>query len=55
MIMESRTDARVPNLQSISAIKFLPDLQKHLHFLGGLMQLRSDPVWTILPARVEVK
>src|SRR5262249_38712075 len=37
MIMESRTDARIPNLQGISTIKFVPDLQKHLHSLGGLL------------------
>jgi protease-4 len=55
MIMESRTDARVLNLQSISTIKFVPDLQKHLRSLDGLLQLRSDPVWAILPARVAVK
>jgi protease-4 len=55
MLMESRTDTRIPSLRNISAIKLAPDVQKHLRSLDSFLQLRSDPVWAILPARVEVR
>jgi protease-4 len=55
MLMESRTDTRIPSLRNISVMKLAPDVKKHLRSLDGFLQLRSDPVWAILPARVEVR
>jgi hypothetical protein len=33
----------------------LPELSGHLRNLGGLMQLRTEPVWLILPHGLNVR
>jgi protease-4 len=57
MLMEARTDARVPfsGMKHLPGIGAIPELSDHLQFAEGLLQLRREPVWTILPCRVQVR
>jgi protease-4 len=65
MLMESRSDTRLSSLRAgqvkgpmaaaVSISAALPELGRHFRHLEGLLQLRSDPVWVILPCRVEVR
>ena len=61
VLMESRSDTRLGEPRYISTRVLtqlgspLPEIGKHVRSLSGLLQLRADPVWTILPCRVEVK
>lgn len=59
VLMESRSDARMPDLRNadirIRISAEIPEIGRHVRFLSGLLHLRSDPVWAILPCRVEVK
>jgi protease-4 len=54
MLMDSKFDTRL----SVAGLQDLPlvgEVAKHLGFLQGMIQLRGEPVWTIVPFRVEVK
>lgn len=55
-LVESRLDARTP-LQGVSssALRKLPEVTGQLKLLEGLLQLRGEPVWAVLPFRVEVR
>jgi len=61
MLMESRSDSRLPRLHNAGlpelALKLaeLPELNRHFRSLEGLLRLRHDPVWAIMPCRVEVR
>ena len=61
VLMESRSDTRLGEPRYISTRVLtqlgspLPEIGKHVRSLSGFLQLRADPVWTILPCRVEVK
>lgn len=62
MLMESRSDTRLSVLSSArnahgwpSVSLAFPEMTHHFRSLEGLLQLRSDPVWTILPCRVDVR
>ena len=50
-LLEGRLDSKAPALSIPRMAKAanLPELSGHLRNLGGLMQLRSEPVWLILP------
>jgi protease-4 len=39
----------------VSLLRKVPELAGHLQSLGGLLQLRGEPVWLIMPHRVVVK
>ncbi len=65
MLMESRSDTRLSSLRTgrldgpmpaaVSGSAALPELARHFRHLEGLLQLRGDPVWTILPCQVEIR
>jgi len=61
VLMESRSDTRLGEPRYISTRVLtqlgspLPEIGKHVRSLSGLLQLRADPVWTMIPCRVEVK
>lgn len=61
MIMESRSDARLHVLNGARNVHgwpslglALPEMTRHFRLWEGLLQLRTDPVWTIMPCRVDV-
>jgi protease-4 len=39
----------------LSLLRKLPELSGHLHFVDGLLQLRGEPVWLIMPHRVAIR
>jgi protease-4 len=48
-LLESRAGTRLPLMDEV------PGLAAHLRSLDGLLQLRGEPVWAVLPYRIEVK
>jgi protease-4 len=57
MLMESRTETRLPlsGMKRLPGLGMFPELSDHVQFAEGLLQLRKEPVWTILPCRVQVR
>jgi hypothetical protein len=57
MLMESRTETRLPlsGMKRLPGLGMFPELSDHVQFAEGLLQLRKEPVWTILPCRVEIR
>lgn len=55
LIMDAKSDAQVPGVQHLPLLRNLPELAGHLRAVDGLLQLRGEPVWAILPCRIEVK
>jgi hypothetical protein len=51
--MESKGDVRVK--VDLPLLRELPDLAGKLQFLGGLLKLRGEPVWVVMPYRLEMK
>jgi protease-4 len=51
-LLGSLADAQSPALQ---LFRDLPELRRHLHHVGGLLELRGEPVWVIMQDRFEVK
>src|SRR5262249_34127958 len=54
--LESRTDARSPltSLHQLSLLRDWKELAAHLRWVDGLLRLRGEPVWLIVPHRIEV-
>jgi protease-4 len=48
-------DSRAPRLRMSSLLRELPELQRKLRGLNGLLQLRGEPVWLTLPYRIEIE
>jgi protease-4 len=42
-----------PGLHSI--LMAIPEVRRHVRSLAGFVELRSEPIWTILPCQVEVR
>ena len=42
-------------VRQLSLLREVPELAGHLKGLEGLLQLRNEPVWAVLPCRVTVK
>lgn len=55
LLMESRSDSRLPGLSVKQFIGEVPGLGRHLESVDGLLQLRGEPVWLLSPYRVDVK
>ena len=51
-LLGSLADAQSPAVQ---ALRGLPGMAQHLRHVGGLLELRSEPVWLITQDRFEVK
>ncbi|MBV9122231.1 MAG: signal peptide peptidase SppA [Planctomycetes bacterium] len=56
-LFESRSDTGMPPLKvrELPVLGTLPELSNHLKPLEGLLHLRGEPVWAILPYQVEVR
>ena len=70
-LLESRSESRMPSLSQLCAglltrhttgpegllpmLNAHPEIGGHVRTLGGFLQLRGEPVWALLPCRVEVK
>lgn len=56
-LMERRADAQAPalKLESLPLLRMLPELTEKLRGAEGLLQLRAEPVWVVLPGEVKVK
>ena len=55
--LESRADAQLPlrSLQQLPLLRDWTELSRHLRSLDGMLRLRGEPVWLILPHRIEVR
>src|SRR5262249_46170515 len=55
--LESRTDAQLPlhALRQLPLLRDWTELSRHLRSLDGMLRLRGEPVWLILPHRVEIR
>jgi protease-4 len=50
-----RADASTLVGFNLSALRKVPELAGHLGFVGGLLQLRGEPVWLMMPQRIVVR
>jgi protease-4 len=62
ILMESHSESRLPvtsigGLPELAARRSaaMPEVIRHLRSMEGLLHLRGDPIWTILPYRVVVR
>ena len=57
MLMEKSADAQapLPGFKALPLVRQMPELAGHLQAVEGMLQLRREPVWVILPCRIEVK
>jgi protease-4 len=53
-LMESRADSAAPALE-LRLLREMPELSGKLRGVGGLLQLRGEPVWLMEPYRIEVR
>jgi protease-4 len=51
-LLESRSEA---SLRQLPLVRVLPELARQAGALEGLLRLRGEPVWTLLPCRVDVR
>ena len=54
-LLEGKADASALGGLPASFLRGLPELAGHLRSLGGLLQLRGEPVWLVVPHRVVVR
>jgi protease-4 len=52
-----KADSRAPSLGAakLPLVNQVPELHRHLRTLDGLFRLRSEPVWVMMPYRLEVR
>jgi protease-4 len=57
MILDFKSDARSPlsGVKQLPLFRDLPELSDKLDTLDGLLRLRGEPVWAIMPYRVQVR
>ncbi|MFN4260563.1 MAG: signal peptide peptidase SppA [Gemmataceae bacterium] len=53
-LLDPQSDAQLPDVQ-LPLLRDLPHLAQSLDLLHGLLRLNGEPVWAIMPCRVEVK
>jgi protease IV len=54
-LLEGKAEASLLSGSVLSLLKKVPEMSGHLRAVGGLLQLRGEPVWLILPQRVVVR
>jgi protease-4 len=57
MLLESRSETRLPYsaMKNLPVFRAFPEISDPAKSVEALLQLRSEPVWTILPGRVQVR
>jgi protease-4 len=53
--LDSSADTESRALQALPLLRDLPELTGKLRGVEGILRLRSDPVWVILPGRMEIR
>jgi protease-4 len=54
-LLEGKEEASLLKGSPLAALKALPEMADHLRAVGGLLQLRGEHVWLIMPQRVVVR
>jgi protease-4 len=54
-LIEDKLGSRAPALQLRSLLRDMPELQRQLRTVDGLMQLRGEPAWLTMPYHVEIE
>jgi protease-4 len=54
-LLEDMAGSRAPGLSAAAALRQVPELQRKLRGLEGLIQLRGEPVWLMLPYRIDIE
>ena len=50
-----KTDTKMPKFSAASLLKGMPEMAGHLRTVDGLLRLRGEPVWVVMPYRLEVR
>jgi protease-4 len=53
-LLEDKLGLRTPAMQLRQLLRDVPELRRKLRSVGGLMQLRGEPVWMTLPYQIEI-
>jgi protease-4 len=54
-LIESKADTQTRLSMGLSNLRGLPEIAGKLRMIEGLIQLKGEPVWMILPHRIEVR
>jgi protease-4 len=54
-LLDLKSDTRAPALRQLPLLRELPELTRAAGSAEGLLRLRGEPVWVVLPYRVEVR
>jgi protease-4 len=54
-LLDEMGGTRAPSLRTRDVLRELPQLRSKLRGLDSLLQLRSEPVWLMLPYRIEIE
>jgi protease-4 len=52
--LEDKLGSRAPALHMRQLLREVPELQRKLRTVDGLLQLRGEPVWLTLPYRIDI-
>lgn len=55
MLLDLKADAKLSDAQFRIPLPELPDLTRKFRGLEGLLHLRGEPVWTLLPVHMEIR
>lgn len=50
-----KTDTKAPSFRVLQLLQGLPEMAGHARTVDGLLRLRGEPVWAVMPYRLEVK
>jgi protease-4 len=53
--LDSNADTELRGLKTLPLLRDMPELTGKLNGVEGILRLRTDPVWIILPGRMEVR
>lgn len=54
-LLDEKLGSRAPAMSMRSLLREVPELQRPLRSLDGMLQLRSEPVWLTMPYRIEIE
>jgi protease-4 len=54
-LLEMNADTRAPGLLGRELLREIPELTERLSAVEGMLRLRGEPVWVVLPYQVRVK